>query len=651
VKQADRESPTYAPPESTSDFKYGAKDRSFLNVMTYYYLDQLITYLRGFNVDEYNNNVTGPIDVDSQAYYGDDNSHFDGTVSPPFIGFGEDTAEGVAGGVPDASDPGVIVHEYGHAIHYYLGTSQEGTGYEEGFNDFLAAAWLDRFNEHQFQREEVMPWDQHTFGTTHWDSTQEARRRVDLADRFDDGNFSSYGRYHKGDVLATALWDLFLNIGGGPGNTSAVRTAAADQVIQLYLETLTTLADNVPPTDILNALMTTDGQMTGGLYKKVIWDAFRRRGLGTTITPTGNVDPYIRDSDQDTGEHANLGVHCASPDIWVRNSPPPADPNDPNDPNHGENPDDGHQPPINDVPNYLYVRVWNRGTAVASGCFVEALHCDPGTAMQFPTDLKSMGTLSVPGNIAPTSSVRVGPFIWTPHIVDHECLFAVVDCPDDPAITKTVIGPVDHWKITRYDNNVGQRNVSPQSSVPGGKTKTSFFVRGTTHTSMNRLSIDASAMPVDTSIKVQIRRKLADQTGSVSDLSISSQTVRLTTYSLTGGKVGVIDRFPLAANVQEPVTLTIDFSYEAENLKRYPIFIVQEQDGVAAGQLTIEITAVKEAEDWVYGNRRTGELHTLNCPYCQEMSPHNKIPFPNIRFAQARGYEGCRFCLPEIDIR
>jgi zinc metalloprotease ZmpB len=82
-------------------------------------------------------------------------------------------------------------------------------------------------------------------------------------------------------------------------------------------------------------------------------------------------------------------------------------------------------------------------------------------------------------------------------------------------------------------------------------------------------------------------------------------------------------------------------------MKRYPIMAGQDQDGVLAGQLTIEITAIKESEDYVYGNMRSLELHTFNCNWRKKMSPHNQRPFQTIKDALARGYNGCKYCLPK----
>ncbi len=361
------------------------------------------------------------------------------------------------------------------------------------------------------------------------------------------------------------------------------------------------------------------------------------------------VDVYIRDSPADTGDQPSGPLHWESPDIWVRNNPPPADPNDPNDPNYGENPDDGHQAPVNDVPNYLYVQVHNRGSLPAAGFSVNAYHCDPGTAMIWPDDFHLMGTLPVVSNIAAGGLARVGPFIWTPHIVDHECLLAIATGPGDHSVPDVYSGQFEHDLLVRYDNNVGQRNVKPAASTPGGKIKSSFLVRGATHPSINTLRIDASTLPPDTAIAVRVARSLTDQPATVSGFQVTSRNAKWSNLAMSGGGVGTIAGFPLLIREVKSVTLEVDFSYQAEHLHRYPIVVSQEQDGVAAGQLTIEITAVKESEDYLYGNLHTRELHVLGCKFRRKMHPRNQVPFQTIKEAKSRGYEGCHFCLFALD--
>ena len=72
IKLSEKESPDYTPPETAGDFKYNAKNRSFLDVMAYYYLDRLITYLRSLGVTSYNTVVDAkdPLDIDPQGLNG-----------------------------------------------------------------------------------------------------------------------------------------------------------------------------------------------------------------------------------------------------------------------------------------------------------------------------------------------------------------------------------------------------------------------------------------------------------------------------------------------------------------------------------------------------------------------------------------------------
>lgn len=381
-----------------------------------------------------------------------------------------------------------------------------------------------------------------------------------------------------------------------------------------------------------------------------------RMVLGTLLEETASIiheedsaiDLYIRDNSNDNGSQPSSYPHWTSPDIWVRNNPPPADPTDPN---YGEDPEQGHQKPINNIPNYLYVRIHNRGSIAApAGSFnVEAFKCNPGTVMTWPDDFKSMGSLQIQSTIAPNGSAIIGPFIWTPHIVNHECIFAVVSGIGDHSVTDFYKDKLDHSLLVRYDNNVGQRNVEPAQSTPGGKTKVNFFVKGSLFSSLNTLSVDATPLPADTKITLRIARSILEQSGSIEEFQVTSKNNNWAVLSLNGGSEGRLLNFPLSANEQKTAVLEVDFSYQAQHLKIYPIVIGQEQNARLAGRITVEITAVKESEDFIYGNLRTMEFHTLNCTYRKKMKAHNQIPFQTAKDALQRGFNGCAYCMKTHD--
>jgi hypothetical protein len=266
VVSVDNEPPAFPPVKSSVDFKFTAKNKAFLSVMAYYWLDRLILYLRGFGIDTLNAAMKKPIRADAQGLRGSDQSHFVTTASGSYyIAFGE-------GGIPDASDPHVVVHEYGHGVHYFLGTTQNAEGYEEGFNDFMAAAWLDRFNRRQFQRDHVFPWD--NCAAVNWGP----KRRLNLHEKFSDAKFRTYDMYLKGDVLASTLWEIFLAI-GGKSERPSTRGKAADAVIRIYLEMLVAAADDSPPKDLANGLLVADQALYRGAHQRAIKRAFNSRGL------------------------------------------------------------------------------------------------------------------------------------------------------------------------------------------------------------------------------------------------------------------------------------------------------------------------------------------------------------------------------------
>ena len=68
-------------------------------------------------------------------------------------------------------------------------------------------------------------------------------------------------------------------------------------------------------------------------------------------------------------------------------------------------------------------------------------------------------------NVAPNNSAEeiVGPFKWKPTQVGHECMFMIVSANADPSnVSNFSAGEtIPEWRLVPYDNNIGQRNVTP----------------------------------------------------------------------------------------------------------------------------------------------------------------------------------------------
>lgn len=172
------------------------------------------------------------------------------------------------------------------------------------------------------------------------------------------------------------------------------------------------------------------------------------------------VDLYIRDNQADTGSQPSSSPNGASPDLWVRN----------NDIRDGDDPELGHQTPVNGIPNYVYVRVHNRGTIALGGgvAQVRTYRCDAGDGVGWPTRFQPIGTLVIDQAIPAGGSMRVGPFAWTPHIVDRDRLLAIASAPSDHSVPDVYTGELDTDLLVRFDNNVGRRDVAPRPAGPEG---------------------------------------------------------------------------------------------------------------------------------------------------------------------------------------
>ncbi len=137
---SDSESPKN--PDCTirgSTFKLRRNDPCFNAVNVYYFIDKQMKYLNGtlgFRLHPIK--YSGGVKVDPHGLNGEDNSHYS-----PFtdeLAFGQ-------GGVDDAQDHDVIIHELGHALHAWVtkGHLSQVEGLSEGSGDYWAASYDRQF--------------------------------------------------------------------------------------------------------------------------------------------------------------------------------------------------------------------------------------------------------------------------------------------------------------------------------------------------------------------------------------------------------------------------------------------------------------------------------------------------------------------------
>jgi hypothetical protein len=474
VRMEDFEKPTFAEPASaTGDFRYGYGDRNFLDAMVYFHIDRMQEYIQ--TVLGLTRVANFSIGVDPQGFNGDDNSHY--LPSSHELAFGE-------GGIPDAADAMVILHEYGHAIQDNArpGFDNPVSGVGEGFGDFLAAIFYDDKHANPVAtRGFMMSWDANpTDGF--WPG-----RRYDVPWLFDGPEYNgSFDNHTRGQLWCATMFELYRKLGGDSA-FPVVRQRARDLTIRLHL-----LANFTVPT-----VGATAGQMgqqveaadhnlkswryPDALHRKVIHDTFRRRHL--TGYPAPAVDVFVDDgrsggygsaSGQDLfGEQLWDENFWDTQDIWVRTAPYPNAAAQ-----AAGGPADHVEPPVGSTA-YLYVRVKNRGTAPAGSgpVTVRAFHNVPNIGLVWPvgwtpTDVSALQV----ANIVPGAGEVVGPFPWTPTEVGHECVLVVVECDSDLAITQDLAAGVQvaHADLVPFDNNIAQRNLVP--TAPKGATRRGFYL-------------------------------------------------------------------------------------------------------------------------------------------------------------------------------
>lgn len=121
--------------QASSTFNFDRNADAFEAVNTYYHIDAAMRYLNtvaGVTVMPYQ--YTGGVRFDPSGLSGADNSHYVGATGR--LAFGE-------GGVDDAEDADVIIHELGHGLHDWVtsGGLSQVNGLSEGTGDYFAGSY------------------------------------------------------------------------------------------------------------------------------------------------------------------------------------------------------------------------------------------------------------------------------------------------------------------------------------------------------------------------------------------------------------------------------------------------------------------------------------------------------------------------------
>ncbi len=249
----------------SGNFDYTRNPNQFEHVMVYYHIDKNQRYIQSLGFQNINKRR---ITADPHGVYGLDQSVY--YPSPPgagFLSFGE-------GGVDDAEDADIILHEYGHAIQdnasdgKYIGLcNTEASAMAEGFGDYWAASC-------NYDISITNGFDPACIGE--WDSTYDnlpCLRRVDSTKHYSDKS----GECHEdGEIWSAALWELFMH--------PLVGKTVTDTIV---LQSHSYVPVNPTFVDGVEALLDADINKYGGIHKDIICSITTNRGFDCNECITG----------------------------------------------------------------------------------------------------------------------------------------------------------------------------------------------------------------------------------------------------------------------------------------------------------------------------------------------------------------------------
>lgn len=179
----------------TKNFNFKRSHSSFEDINAYYHLNNYHSYIADLGFTTLS---PKKIKVDAHGNNGADNSYFTNSPSPRLV-FGE-------GGVDDAEDAAVVIHEYVHALSDFASPNSniglERQALDEALGDYLSASYSATFGN--FNKGLVFPWDGHNeFWSGRISNSDSTYATLNL----------NHSIYANAEIMSATLTDIFDEIG------------------------------------------------------------------------------------------------------------------------------------------------------------------------------------------------------------------------------------------------------------------------------------------------------------------------------------------------------------------------------------------------------------------------------------------------------
>jgi hypothetical protein len=220
--------------------------------MVYYHIDSYQRYVQSL---AFTNLANYPLRADAHGFTNDNSAFFPDGATNSRLQFG-------IGGVDDAEDADVIIHEYGHALSHAGSpntvSGNERQGLDEGLCDYFAASYSKHLSTYRWF--DVFTWDGHN---TFWDG-----RSARITQNYN--NLGTTNFYRFGELWATTLMEIQA--------TTGREVLDRIQLQELYMNT-----SGMTLANAAQMMLDAEDLLYDGQFRKALARGFCARGLVTGL--------------------------------------------------------------------------------------------------------------------------------------------------------------------------------------------------------------------------------------------------------------------------------------------------------------------------------------------------------------------------------